>query len=304
MSFEQKNSILIVEDINSDIDVLNHILNKYYTIYVAKTAETALKMAHEYLPDLILLDIILPDRTGFAVLTDLKESCETCNIPIIIITGLNNAQYEEKGLTLGAVDYIMKPFHNAVVLARIKTHMKIVDYIHTIERIGMIDALTGLPNRRCFDVQFSTEWARAVREKTPISLLMIDIDKFKVYNDAHGHVQGDLMLKATSELIANNLKRPGDQAVRYGGDEFVVLLPNTDIEGAGIIAENIRSEIEAQIVSGLDDGVRTSITVGIGIASRVPGTSEECSNLLLEADKYLYEAKTVGKNTIRSARNG
>ena len=217
MSDEPSYSILVVDDDKSSIDVLNRILRPMYTVYVAKTGAMALRRAREDKPDLILLDIVMSDMSGFGVLSELKQSPETRAIPVICITGLNDAKDEEKAFFLGAADYITKPFNNAIVKARVKNQMDAIRHIRTIERLGLIDALTDLPNRRCFDNQIALEWSRATREGTPISLLMIDVDRFKHYNDTYGHPQGDVALQAVARVLAASLHRRTDLAARFGG---------------------------------------------------------------------------------------
>lgn len=290
--------VLIVEDVNSDIDVLNHILKSHYEVLVAKSGETALKMAVEHQPDLILLDIILPDMTGFSVLSGLKESNLTRGIPVIILTGINNAQYEEKGLSLGAVDYITKPFHNTVVLARIKTHIRILHYIRTIEQLGLIDSLTGLPNERNFLHQLEAEWGRATRDQSPLGLLVIDIDNFVQYNQTHGQPQGDILLQWVAQAISESLKRPADTSARLKSDEFAVLLPNTDKKGAASIAEEIRCGIETMSVPCPEKSVSHSSTVCIGVVSFTPKIETGPEGVIVEAEKAIAEAKKRGPNSV------
>lgn len=153
-------TILIVDDERSNIVVLSHILRPSYVVLAAKDGPTAIDIAKSKNPDLILLDIVMPGMSGFEVLAELKKNNLTMNIPVIFITGIDNNESEEKGLSLGAVDYITKPFHNSIVKLRVKTHQKIIEQMHTIERLGMIDALTNIPNRRSFDNQLSVEWNR------------------------------------------------------------------------------------------------------------------------------------------------
>jgi len=157
--------ILVVDDEKMNIVVLAHFLKPQYEVIVAVDGASALEAAEKHLPDIILLDIIMPDMNGFDVLLKLKNSAATMNIPVIFLTGLSNAGDEEKGLSLGAVDYITKPFNQSVVKARIKTHLKMVEYVRTIEKLCMLDALTGLSNRRGFDTRMDVEWGRAYRKK-------------------------------------------------------------------------------------------------------------------------------------------
>lgn len=293
-----KPNILIVEDVNSDIDILNHILKDEYTLYIAKSGETALTTVTEVCPDLILLDIILPDITGFTVLEKLKEESRTWDIPVIVITGINSAKSEEKGLALGAVDYITKPFHNTVVRARIKTHIKIVQYLRTIEELGVVDHLTGLPNLQGFEERLGMEFARAAREKVSLSLLIVDLDDFQMYNQKHGYPTGDAMLRDIAMSISGSLKRPADMAARLQGDRFIVLLPDTDAEGANIVAEEIRTKIANSSVPHEKSKMKTTCTASLGVLVKRPEPGQSWEKIISETENLLASAPKDAKNHI------
>ncbi len=297
-----KFSILIVDDEKSNINVLNHILKADYTLYIAKSGQAALKRAAEDKPDLILLDIIMPDMSGFEVLRQLKSSDFTREVPVIFITGLTSVEDEEKGFILGAVDYITKPFNNAIVKARVKTHIQIVKHMRTIERIGKIDALTDIANRRSFDDRINEEWARAVREKHPLGLLMLDIDRFKLYNDTYGHPQGDVLLQHLAKAVESTLKRTTDFAARIGGEEFAVILPSTDLDGAMIIAEEVRSNVESAVIPNPYEPDAKPTTISIGAASLVPEQGDDLASFIARCDAALYAAKSSGKNRVCPAK--
>jgi diguanylate cyclase (GGDEF)-like protein len=294
---EQMSSILIVDDEPSNLKLLNQILGADYDIMIARSGEEAIETAKGEHPDLILLDIIMEGMSGLDVLRILKDTPETQDTPVIFITGLSGEDDEERGLLLGAVDYIMKPFRNAIVRARVQNQMKILSQRREIERLSLIDPLTNIPNRRNFNQQLTLEWARAAREKTPLSLLMIDVDKFKTYNDTYGHPQGDKLLTALGEILSKIPKRSGDIAARLGGEEFAVLLPNTPAEGAISVAEQLRIKVEAARVP-LSDGQDTSTTVSIGAASFVPSGEVTPEMLMQRADESLYTAKESGRNRV------
>jgi len=293
MSTNQK--ILIVDDEKMNIMSLAQFLKPNYDIIVATDGVTALEAAVKHIPDIILLDILMPDMSGFEVLIKLKDAAETMNIPVIFITGLNNAADEEKGLSLGAVDYITKPFNQTIVKARIKAQLKMAHYIKTIEKLCMMDALTGLPNRRGFDTRIEAEWGRAFREKKPLGLIMLDIDNFKSYNDTYGHPQGDNLLQAIAEILNKTLNRSSDIAVRWGGEEFCILLPDTDLTGTYNIAEQIRINVmEAAFTCPTERS--TNMTVSLGACSKIPGENDSMADYISEVDKLLYNAKEKGKN--------
>jgi len=294
--------ILIVDDEKMNIIALSYFLKQQYQIIVAIDGASALEAAEKHVPDIILLDVLMPDMNGFEVLVKLKNSATTMHIPVIFITGLSGAGDEARGLSLGAVDYITKPFNKSIVKARIKTHLKMSEYVHTIEKLCMLDSLTGLPNRRGYDTRMTAEWGRAHREKRPLGLIMLDIDKFKTYNDTYGHPQGDLLLLAIAEVLTKTLKRPADFSARWGGEEFIVLLPDTDIGGTYKIAEQLRVNIRNTLVP-CADGTNTSATVSLGAISTIPGDNDSVTGFFAEADKLLYNAKKAGRDRVCCAQD-
>jgi diguanylate cyclase (GGDEF)-like protein len=293
-------SVLAIDDEKANLMVLHRILSPDHTVLTARSGEEGLSRIASEKPDLILLDIIMPGMNGFEVLKILKASPDTRSIPVIIITGLDNEFDEEKGLVLGAVDYITKPFKNAIVIARVRTHLQIVHQIRMIERLGLVDPLTDIPNRRCFDERITVEWRRMIRDKTPIAFMMMDVDKFKAYNDTYGHPQGDVLLKSLARIFAAAARRPGDLAARLGGEEFGLLLPETDLEGALEVAEEIRADVEATRVPAADGRTITSVTISIGVVSLVPGDHSVIADFIAKADGLLYAAKEQGRNRVCS----
>ncbi len=304
-------NILVVDDERSNLDMLNKILGHDYEVSVAKSGRAALKRAMEDKPDLILLDVVMQDMTGFDVLLALKKSDLTSKIPVIFITGLSSVEGEEKGFALGAVDYITKPFNASIVKARVKTHLQIVKHLRIIEEMGMIDPLTNLPNRRCFEERLNVEWSRSVREHTPISLMMMDIDNFKVFNDTLGHPLGDAILVGSGAVFASALRRQTDFAARLGGDEFAIILPNTAAAGAVNVAQAIRAGIAGINIANLHgaemlpraalaSGHLPPLSVSIGVAGMVPETGDHSHELVKRADICLYQAKNQGRNRVCS----
>jgi diguanylate cyclase (GGDEF)-like protein len=296
----EKSKILVVDDEVNNIDALCRILTPAYEVIVAKNGQSAIEKAERHVPDLILLDVIMPDMTGFDVITMLKDSDTTRKIPVIFITGLDNIEDEERGLLLGAVDYIAKPFNISIVKARVKTNLQIVEYIKTIEEMCKIDALTNIANRRSLDNQIAVEWRRALREKQPVGFIMIDIDHFKKYNDTYGHPQGDTLLKSAAAVFKEALHRPADLAARWGGEEFAVLLPDTGLEGAKEIAERIRVNVERMVVL-CGDGTETRVTISLGVNSVVPDNETDYKEFITRTDQALYAAKMGGRNRLIAA---
>jgi diguanylate cyclase (GGDEF)-like protein len=298
---EEKFRILIVDGDSVSIGLLRTILEKDYAVACAETGAGAIRQAEEEKPDLILLDVLLPDTNGFDLLLNLKAMERTRDAPVMFITGLSGVEDEEKGFMLGAVDYIVKPFNNAIVRARVGTHLKIVKQIRTIERLGLVDALTNIPNRRSFDARMRDEWRRTWRRQSPLSILILDVDKFKNYNDTYGHLQGDLLLQFVGKALSSCIHRPTDMAARVGGEEFAVILGDTNRSGALVVAENIRAAIEAGRVPYTDAaGVvhDTLVTVSIGVNSLVPGPELLIDEFIKDADKNLYIAKESGRNRV------
>jgi len=312
---EDKKKILIVDDEKMNIMALAHFLKPQYEIVIASDGTSALSEAEKHNPDIILLDILMPDMSGFDVLVNLKDSTKTMNIPVIFLTGLDNAEDEEKGLMLGAVDYITKPFNQSIVRARISTHLKMSNYIRTIEKLCMLDALTGLSNRRGFDMRFEAEWGRAFREKKPLGIIMLDIDNFKKYNDTFGHPQGDVLIQAISEVMNSTVNRSSDFSARWGGEEFLALLPDTDLSGTIKKAEQLRiktTEIKlqageikltdgAQVNAGSGGWENPNASISLGASSKIPVEGDNPADFLNEVDKLLYTAKKNGKNQVCSS---
>jgi len=297
MSEEKKNTLLIVDDERSNLKVLANILGSDYTIYTATNGTSAIEKAKEYMPDLILLDIIMPGMDGYETLAEIKKCQKIQKTPVIFITGLNSDEDEEKGLSLEAADYITKPFSAMIVKLRVRNQIQIINQLRTIQHLSMMDQLTNLPNRRSFDERLHMEWRQAIRERTSISMLMMDVDHFKLFNDTYGHQQGDIVLQIVAKLFPQSFRRSGDFAARWGGEEFVAVLPNTPLAGAIDVAEKIRVSIEEAAVP-CPDGSTARVTVSIGINTLVPVQDSSLDAFISGADKALYVAKEAGRNRI------
>ncbi len=297
MGTEQKRSLLIVDDRASNILALANILKPDYNVYVSKTGPDAIRVAAEKRPDVILLDVLMPVMDGYEVLAALKRTEKTRRIPVIFITSLNNAVDEEKGLELGAADYIGKPFSPAIVKLRVRNQILIVSQMRKIEELSMTDQLTGIPNRRSFDHRLELEWSRAIRDKLPLTLFMVDIDHFKDYNDAYGHQQGDAALRAVAQSFSRSVRRSTDFYARWGGEEFSILCPKVGYDDALNMAEIVRKEIEATAIPGLD-GNSTHVTISIGLNTCVPKADSAIPGFVALADASLYAAKRAGRNRV------
>ncbi|TAN47001.1 MAG: response regulator [Methylococcaceae bacterium] len=299
-SQKTRQKILIVDDQPTNIKVLAETLKQSYEIIVAINGRSALELAAASdLPDLILLDIGMPEMDGYTVCKKLKANVNTHNIPVIFITGRVDAKDELDGLSLGAVDYITKPFNLPVVQARIKTHLELKRKSDLLEKIACLDGLTGIPNRRRFDEMLALEWSRELRNHAPLSLLFVDIDDFKKYNDSYGHLAGDECLINIAGVLGKTIKRSPDFVARYGGEEFVVLLPDTHLESAKSLAETMRLNVEKLNIPHRNSSISDCVTLSIGVASIVP-TEQMTEQMLTDmADKALYAAKAAGRNQVR-----
>jgi len=292
-----KNSVLIVDDEAANITALTNILSQEYNVYAAKNGPSAIKVAREILPDVILLDILMPEMDGYEVISVLKGLEETRSIPVIFITGLGGDTAEEKGLLSGASDYITKPFHPSIVKLRLQNQIQFSSQFNIVRALSLSDEVTGLFNRRGFDSRLRLELNRANREQTSLCMVLIDIDEFKTYSNEYGHFQCDMLLQTVAKVIKQALKRPLDFVARWGNDEFIALLPDTDLPGALGVAERIRKNIaDAQIFC--NGGNVTSVTVSIGVNIFSPKQGISVQDFVAGTDEALHAAKKFGRNRV------
>ncbi len=300
MASEEQQTILVVDDEPANIQALGSLLKEEYRVRVANSGEKALTVVQsgdQSLPDLILLDIQMPGIDGYEVCQRLKEDPATSEIPVIFVTALDATSDEERGLNLGAVDYIAKPFNQAIVRARVHTHMSLKRKTDLLEQIALLDGLTGIPNRRYFDDQLRREGKRSLRQGESLSVLLMDIDHFKGFNDHYGHGAGDQCLQRVATTLKGALSRPSDMIARYGGEEFVALLPGTDAAGAAEVAERLRAAIEGMAVPHEYSSAASVVTLSIGHATYSPEQpGDVLKGLLQSADRALYAAKKAGRN--------
>ena len=297
----KKPKVLIVDDASENIDVLIALLEHEYQIAATKSGEKALQIAHKVKPDLILLDVLMPGLDGYQVCRQLKSSEDTKKIPVIFVSSLTDAIDETKAFSIGAVDYITKPFNSSVVRARVKTHIDLKLQSDMLEQLISIDSLTQIGNRKKLDEVLLSEWKRALRSKKPISVAIIDIDHFKEYNDNYGHANGDECLKKVAKELSRALLRPGDFVGRYGGDEFVAILFDTDQNGVDIASSNMLERIQGLDIPHGYSPTSSQITLSLGAATTLPYLETQSALSLMEAaDKMLYLSKGKGRNTCSS----
>lgn len=248
-------------------------------------------------PDLILLDARAP--AGLNICRQLKADETTRSIQVVVITDGDNPADEARALKLGADDCITRPLRPAVVEARIRNQIRLKRRNDQLDRYANQDGLTGVANRRCFDLTLDAEWRRALRDGQPLALVMVDVDCFKQFNDLYGHREGDRCLRRVVKAMSGVLTRPGDLLARYGGEEFASILPGTDLEGACLIGERLRQAVmELNIPQERPDGA-SHVSVSVGCASAHPSANLGCYSLLQNADDKLYLAKRSGRNCVR-----
>jgi diguanylate cyclase (GGDEF)-like protein len=258
----------------------------------------AIEVALAERPELILLDALMPELDGFQTCARLKEDPRTTDIPVIFITSLEEETDEARALQLGAVDFISKPISPVAVQARVRNCLDLKRQRDLLGQLSFTDGLTGIANRRRLDQVLDAEWKRVARSRAPLSLLILDVDHFKRFNDALGHVAGDDCLRRIAACAATALWRPGDLIARYGGEEFAVVLPETDAPGAVEVAERIQRAVADQAIPHPDSAAGEAVTVSIGVATRVPALPEGPAVLVRAADEALYRAKQRGRNRV------
>ncbi|MBA4176787.1 MAG: diguanylate cyclase response regulator [Leptothrix sp. (in: Bacteria)] len=294
--------LLVVDDQPVNIQAIYQAFNADHQVLMATSGEQALKAAVAAQPDLILLDVVMPGMDGHEVCRRLKANAATCDIPVIFVTAHSDESAETHGLALGAVDFISKPINPAIVRARVKTHLTLKAQADLLRQWVYVDGLTGVRNRRAFDEQLGTEWRRAVRDGTELSVVLLDVDFFKRYNDHYGHQAGDACLRAVAERLRVAVRRPGDLVVRYGGEEFACLLPDTPLQGALAFARELGAGIEALALAHAESTVSEFVTVSLGVCTAAVHGAGSAEALLRAADAQLYEAKAAGRNTSRGIK--
>lgn len=291
-------TLLIVDDERPNRTLLTELLKDEYHLILAKNGLQALDRATEHHPDLILMDVLMPEMDGHQVIQALKNDERTKDIPVIFVSALDSAESEERGLELGAVDYISKPFRPSIVRARVRNHIQSVHQRRLLEQLALLDGLTEIPNHRRFSQVYAQEWRRCKRNASPLSLIVVDVDHFKMYNDSMGHAAGDIVLRQVAQTLKASLKRSSDFVARYGGEEFVILLPEIDRTGAKSLAQQVRLEIEDLRIPHVDSPVSPWVTISLGGATQIPPEAQEDPELFCIADAALYVAKHQGRNQV------
>ncbi|MEA2755517.1 MAG: hypothetical protein QOJ54_1806 [Aliidongia sp.] len=292
--------VLVVDDEVSNIEILAAVLEPECEVIFATSGAQAIELALTSRPDLILLDLIMPEMDGYAVLSTLKRTPATADIPVIFITGRNDAQAEVHGLELGAADYISKPLSPPVVRIRVRNQLELRRARDDLYHRAVTDGLTGLANRRRFDEVLVLEYARQIRANGLLSLVLVDVDHFKLYNDQYGHVAGDNCLRQIAETMQAVVRRTSDLVSRYGGEEFALILPETSLANAITLSEALRLSVSAQAIEHNRSPVAQHVTVSLGIATTICVIDGMPARLLAQADLQLYAAKKAGRNRVEA----
>ncbi len=294
----EKSLILIVEDSAINSKLCQSLLAKNgYETEICSDGESALEFLSKSTPDLILLDIIMPGIDGYQFSESIKANPRLKDTPVIFLSAMNDEESIIKGFSSGGVDYITKPFRTQELLARTRTHVELKKAKEKLLQMAITDELTGLANRRYFMERLNSEYDRAKRYESKYSLLMIDIDHFKLINDNFGHKAGDRVLQEASSVMKKSL-RTSDVIGRVGGEEFSVLLPETEVKAAMFIAERLRKRVEEKII--IHETEELSVTVSIGVSQSSPG-DQSVDDIFIRADTAMYNSKREGRNRVEPA---
>lgn len=308
-----KTRILLVERQDAQASVMRSLLeSRDHEVVVAEDGMAVFKSIETHNPDIILLDHLLPDLDSVQICRRLKQNRETRGIPIIMLSDKNSTSDKIAGLTAGADDYVLKPCEDdelsALICARLRTKSEwddlkrktrqLQEMLTRVETLAHLDSLTGLYSRRRFEMIFAMEFKRAIRHELPLSCLVLDIDHFKEVNDTYGHQAGDQVLREMVKIIRQGIREEIDTPARWGGEEFIILSPNTLKENALIFGERIRRAVSHQRFSGI--GNRT-ITVSIGIAGIPDPAIKTMEQLIHASDLSMYDAKKSGRNRVMVA---
>ena len=320
--------ILIVDDSQDDRLLLQSILEdaRYGDVYTAESARAAFRLlgmdgsgADPIPVELILMDIVMTDMDGVETVRQIKAVERLRDIPTIMVSAKTDPVDLHLAFAAGAIDFICKPLNRVELVTRVRSVLRLVHEInrrkaregellevmrqleaanHMLLRLSRLDGLTGISNRRQFDDYLDQEWRRAIRDSMPLSLVMLDIDDFKAYNDTYGHQAGDECLKQIAGMLSRALNRPGDLVARYGGDEFVLVLPGTPAEGAVRVAETMREKVQALGITLEASGLKETVTISVGVATMFPIRGTSPAALLAASDQALYQAKGAGRNRV------
>jgi diguanylate cyclase (GGDEF)-like protein len=296
---EIRAKLLIVDDEPVNIRMLDELLRDTYNIIAATNGEQALKRAVTAQPDLILLDIKMPDMDGYQVYSFLAKNELTRDIPVIFVSAMSSEHDEKKGLELGAIDYITKPYRPFIVKARIHNHLESKRQRDLLSYLSALDGLTGCANRRGFETFLHHEWQAATRFSETIALIFMEMDNFKHYSDHHGQIATNKTLKKVAELLKSSLKRKTDLLAHYGENRFACVLSRTSANGAVCVVKRLQALMASNPITPVYSQLEKHITLSFGVAAINPfGKQTSLSNLIVVTDRMLQQAKQQGGNQI------
>lgn len=288
--------ILIVDDQPINLEILSNHLKDKYRIFTVNSGQLALEFCHRHMPDLIIMDVQMPDMDGLTACKIIKSSSELSSIPVLFATCLSSASNQTDCWEAGGNDFIVKPITPETLINRVKAHLCFKFQTDLLKELAFLDGLTGLYNRRFFDDYIRQQMGFANRNRKPLSILLLDLDFFKGYNDHFGHLKGDDCLKAIANEVRKSVNRPTDVVARFGGEEFICVLPGADLQGAKLVANKIIKAIAGLKIPHPESPHQyCSVSIGISVAS----TENDSPCKLIEfADKLLYKAKQRGRNCV------
>lgn len=277
-----------------------------YRVVEAKNGMEAINVFQQLHPQLVLLDTILPDMKGFECCAKLLSIDSSKYTPVLMVSIVEDTSSIENAFLAGATDYVIKPFYWPVLRQRIKClieqsqlHQKLIATNEELQRLVAIDSLTKVANRRRFTEYIDQEWRRMTRLQQPVSLILLDVDFFKSYNDTYGHLMGDRALIEIAKAIKDVVQRPGDLIARYGGEEFAIVLPNTDTVGATKVAQRIYFAVKKLAIPHINSQVSSHVTLSAGLATLIPEHGSSFEQIITLADKALYRAKAAGRDCFK-----
>ena len=288
--------VLVADDEPANIMLIAHALKDECEIVQVNSGTAVLERVILGDIDLILMDVVMPGPDGFEICRVLKSSPITASIPIIFVTALDERRDETRGLDAGAVDYITKPIHPAVVKARVHAHLELKKARDLLEQLASVDPLTGVANRRRFDAALEEEWRRTKRAGRWLSLAIADVDHFKQFNDRHGHLAGDERLRVIAAALAKSARRAGDLVARYGGEEFGLILPEVEPSMMLGVIRTVMTGVTTGLPGDASASARETVTISIGAVSTIPPRDAALTDMLAAADQLLYEAKASGRD--------
>lgn len=291
-------TVMIVDDVPANIRALVKALSADHEIVAATRGRDALKMVEQAQPSLILLDVEMPDIDGYEVCRQLRESPIAGEIPIIFVTSRHDEEDELRGLQAGAVDYITKPFREAIVRARVRSHLQLKRYRDLLRDRSYRDGLTGIPNRLKFDDFLQRQIDLSLRQQKPLALIMADVDCFKRFNDRFGHLAGDDCLRKLARAMSAAVREGVDMVARYGGEEFACVLPDADAAIARSVAERLGAEVRKLGIAHPDGAANGVVSLSLGLAMLNGVAGETAESLIARADRALYLAKETGRDRI------